>query len=170
MRLLSLIDRLIGAVLCVLVAGMMMLTFTDVMFREVLARPLIIAPELTTIGLAAMVYVGLPLVSFRDEHITISLFENLFKGRAQSLKRGLVALLMAGLSVVLAVRLWVHAGKLGTEVMMFLQFKKSYIAQGMSILAGITAVAFLARAAQHFRDMRQPPAPVGEAGGKSGGA
>ena len=165
MRLLSLIDRLIGAILCVLVAGMMLLTFADVVGREVFSSPLIIAPELTTVGLAAMVYVGLPLVSLRDEHITISLFENLFKGRAQSIKRGCVALLMAALSVVLAVRLWVHAGKLGAEVMMFLELNKSYIAYGMSGLAGVTAIAFLVRALQHFGDAGRPRAAQAKTGG-----
>ncbi len=97
MRILSFVDRLIGGILSVLVAAMMVLTFSDVVGREIFSSPLIIAPELTTVGLAAMVYVGLPLVSFRDEHITISLFENLFRGRANAIKRGCVALLLAAL-------------------------------------------------------------------------
>ncbi len=150
MRFLSSVDRLIGWVLNFLVAGMMLMTFIDVVARELLAAPLIIAPELTTIGLAAMVFIGLPMVSLRDEHITISLFENLFKGRAQQIKLGLVALLMASLSAVLAYQLWIHAGKLGAEVMMFLQVHKSYICYGESIMAGVTVIAFLTRAVQHF--------------------
>jgi TRAP-type C4-dicarboxylate transport system permease small subunit len=156
MRILSFVDRLIGGILSVLVAGMMVLTFADVVGREIFSSPLIIAPELTTIGLAAMVYVGLPLVSLHDEHITISLFENLFRGRLKAIKRGCVALLLAALCVVLAQRLWVHAGKLGAEVMMFLELEKSIIAYGMSILSGITAIAFLVRAAQHFGEARRP--------------
>ena len=135
------------------------------MFREVFARPLIIAPELTTVGLAAMVYVGLPLVSFRDEHITISLFENLFRGRARSIKLACVSLLMAALSLALAWRLWVHAGKLGSEVMMFLQLNKSIIAYGMSVLAGITVLAFLVRALQHLDAVVRGPSSDDETGG-----
>ncbi len=150
MHFLSSVDRIIGWILNVLVAGMMLMTFADVVAREVLAAPLIIAPELTTIGLAAMVYVGLPMVSLRDEHITISLFENLFRGRVQRIKLGLVALLMAALSAVLAYQLWVHAGKLGAEVMMFLQVHKSYICYAESVMCGITVLAFLTRAVQHF--------------------
>jgi TRAP-type C4-dicarboxylate transport system permease small subunit len=150
MRLLFSLDRLIGWVLNFLVAGMMLMTFIDVVGRELFAHPLIVAPELTTIGLAAMVFIGLPMVSLRDEHITISLFENLFKGRAQRIKLGIVALLLAGMSAVLSYQLWIHAGKLGAEVMMFLQVHKSYICYGESIMSGITVLAFLTRAAQHF--------------------
>lgn len=150
MRFLTSVDRFIGWLLNFLVAGMMLMTFIDVIGREVFASPLIIAPELTTIGLAAMVFIGLPLVSLRDEHITISLFENLFQGRAQRIKLGLVALLMACLSAVLAYQLWVHAGKLGAEVMMFLQVKKSYICYAESVMCGVTVLAFLTRAVQQF--------------------
>ena len=164
MRFLTAVDRLLGWVLSILVAGMMLLTFVDVAGRELFSSPLIIAPELTTVGLAAMVYIGLPLVSYRDEHITISLFENLFRGRAKSIKRGVVALLLAALSLVLAERLWVQAGKLGSEVMMFLQLQKSIIAYGMSVMCAFTALAFLVRAFQHFSDARsgtskRPAAP-----------
>jgi TRAP-type C4-dicarboxylate transport system permease small subunit len=156
MAILTFLDRAIGWVLNFLVAAMMVLTFVDVMGRQLVDSPLIIAPELTTVGLAAMVYVGLPMVSIRDEHITISLFENLFRGRAQRIKLGLVALMLSGASVVLAERLWVQAGKLGAEVMMFLQLDKSYIAYGMAIMSGVTALAFLSRAVQHFTGVEPP--------------
>lgn len=140
------IDRAIGWVLNTVVAGMMILTFLDVVGREVFASPMIIAPELTTIGLAAMVYIGLPAVSLRNEHISISLFETLFKGRAQRIKLGIVSLVLAGASFVLAYQLWVHAGKLGAEVMMFLQLNKSLICYVESVMAGLTGFAFLVRA------------------------
>jgi len=156
MAILTSLDRVIGWILNFLVAAMMILTFVDVVGRQLFDSPLIIAPELTTIGLAAMVYVGLPMVSLRDEHITISLFENLFRGRVQRIKRGLVALVLSGASVVLAERLWVQGGKLGAEVMMFLQLDKSYIAYGMSIMSALTALAFLSRAVQHFTGAEPP--------------
>ncbi|MEQ8700977.1 MAG: TRAP transporter small permease [Bauldia litoralis] len=160
MRFLTFVDRFIGWLLNFLVAAMMLMTFIDVVGREAFANPLIVAPELTTIGLAAMVFIGLPLVSLRDEHITISLFENLFRGRAQRIKLGLVSLLMAFLCAVLAYQLWVHAGKLGAEVMMFLQVNKSYICYGESIMCGVTVVAFLTRAVQHFMGIEPPKATV----------
>lgn len=157
MPVLRFLDRAIGWVVNILVAGMMIMTFVDVVARELFASPLIVAPELTTIGLAAMVYFGLPLVSYRDEHITISLFENLFKGRARRIKQGLVSVLLAGLCATLAYQLWVHAGKLGAEVMMFLQVHKSYICYGESVLAGVAGVAFLTRAWQHFSGIESEP-------------
>ncbi len=78
MALYRLLDRLLGGLIILIVTAMMLLTFADVVGRELFSRPLLIAPEMTTIALAATVYIGLPLVSARDEHITISLFEGLF--------------------------------------------------------------------------------------------
>ena len=146
MGLLTWIERVLSVVLGALVAGMMFLTFADVVGREAFLNPLIVAPELTTIGLALMVYIGLPVVSARNEHITISLFETLFKGRSQRIKLALVSALMALLSAVLSYQLWIHAGKLDNEVMMFLQFKKQYLAYTMSILSLGMAVVFAVRA------------------------
>lgn len=152
MRILVAIDRVFSFILGLIVAGMMVMTFIDVVLREVFLAPLIIAPELTTIGLAAMVFVGLPIVSLRDEHITISLFEKLFRGPVQRIKKALIAVLLAFLSGVLCVQLWAHAVKMGPEVMMFLEVRKTYIAYVMSVLSGLTALVFLIRAVLCFAD------------------
>ena len=140
------VDRVLSVVLCVIVFAMMFMTFSDVVGREVFDAPISVAPELTTIGLAAMVYLGLPSVSVRNEHITISLLENLFRGQLQRIKKTVVALLLAFLSAALAWQLWLHGEKLGLEEMMFLQIKKYWIAYGMSVMAALTVLSFLIRA------------------------
>lgn len=135
----------------VVIAAMTVLTFADVVGREVFSSPLSIAPELTVLGLAALVYIGLPRVSARDEHIVIGLFHGLFKGRAHQVKMGIVALILAGASAVLARQIWLHGGKLGAEVMILLDFRKAILAYAISAMAGVTTIVFLARAAIHFR-------------------
>ncbi len=151
MAYLRLIDRVFGTVVSVIVAALMLLTFTDVFLREAFDSPLIMAHETTTVGIAALVYLGLPVVSARDEHITISLLENLFKGHAQRLKLGSVSLLLAFLSAALAYQLWIHAIKLGPEELMFLKLDKKWISYGMSIMSAVTALVFVVRAALNFR-------------------
>jgi TRAP-type C4-dicarboxylate transport system permease small subunit len=151
MRILLLIDRLFGLILGLLVVVLMVITFVDVMLRTFFDAPLSFAPELTVVGLAALVYIGLPVVSAREEHITISLFENLFKGRAQRIKKTLIALLLAFLCGALSYQLWVHGGKLGIEFWLYLGLEKYWVAYAMSVLAAMTAVVFLLRAVINFR-------------------
>ena len=146
MAFLRLVDRVFGIAVSVLIAALMLLTFMDVVGREAFNSPLIQAHELTTVGIAALVYLGLPAVSARNEHITISLLENLFKGRAGRIKRGVVSLLLAFLSAALAYQLWIHAGKLGKEEMMFLKLDKLWISYSMSVMSGVTALVFVVRA------------------------
>ena len=151
MRLLLLIDRVLGLTLGLIVVILMVITFVDVMLRTFFDAPLSFAPELTVVGLAALVYIGMTVVSAREEHITISLFENLFKGRAQRVKKMLIALLLAFLCGALSYQLWVHAGKLGAEYWLYLGLKKIWVAYGMSVLAALTAVVFLLRAVINIR-------------------
>jgi TRAP-type C4-dicarboxylate transport system permease small subunit len=154
MRFLIIFDRIAGIFLGLLVALMMVMTFVDVVLRELFFSPLIFAPELTMIGLAAMVYLGLPIVSARQEHITISLFENLFRGRAQRFKKAVISLLLAVLMTGLAYQLWIHAGKMGAEHLLYLGLKKVWIGYCMSLLAGFTAVVFVVRAWVDAKDLR----------------
>lgn len=151
MRFLIWFDRVAGILLGLLVALLMVMTFVDVMLRELFDSPLIFAPELTVVFLAALVYAGMAIVSARDEHITISLFENLFRGRAQRIKKALIALLLAFLTGALAYLLWLHASKLGVEYWLYLGLKKYWVAYGMSVLSGFTALVFLMRAYINFR-------------------
>lgn len=151
MRFLIWFDRIVSLLLGALVALLMLMTFVDVMLRELFDSPLIFAPELTVVFLAALVYAGMAIVSARDEHITISLFENLFKGRAQRLKKAIIALMLAFLSGALAWLLWVHGGKLGVEHWLYLGLNKYWVAYGMSVLSIWTAIVFLFRAWINFR-------------------
>lgn len=145
------LDRVLRLLGIAILAAMMVLTFADVVGREVFARPLSVAPELTVMGLVALVYVGLPRVSATDEHISIGLLQGLFKGRAYALKSGFVCLIMAGISAVLARQIWIHGDKLGAEVMILLDFRKAWLAYAMSVLVGMTAAVFLVRAGARFR-------------------
>lgn len=151
MRALLVLDRVFGIVLGLIVVFLMVITFVDVMLRTFFDSPLSFAPELSVIALAALVYIGLPIVSAREEHITISLFENLFKGTAQRIKKTLIALLLAFLCGALSYQLWIHAGKLGAEHFLYLGLNKYWVAYAMSVLAALTALVFLMRAVINFR-------------------
>ena len=65
---------------------MMAITAVDVTGRYLLNKPLPGAFEITELLLAALIYCGLPLVSWRREHIVIDTFDRFFPPR---LKRAL---------------------------------------------------------------------------------
>lgn len=160
-------DRVLRPLMLVLVVAMMLLTFVDVIGREVFASPLSSAPELTAIGLAALVYLGLPRVVARREHITVSLLEALFRGRVDHARAILVSVLMVALCGILAWRLWVHGAHLGAEVMMFLDFRKALLSYGMSVMAGIAGFVHLCQAGERLREALRPSVIRNPSGGEA---
>jgi hypothetical protein len=60
--------------------GMMLLTFTDVVARYVFSRPLRGAFEVTELMLLVLIFAGLPLVSFTDEHAVMDFIDRCARG------------------------------------------------------------------------------------------
>ncbi|MCB1341318.1 MAG: TRAP transporter small permease [Pseudooceanicola sp.] len=71
---------------------LMVLTFVDVILRSTINNPIEAATELTRILMAVVVFAALPVVSARDQHITVDLADPLFRrARLERLRDGLVA-------------------------------------------------------------------------------
>jgi TRAP-type C4-dicarboxylate transport system permease small subunit len=62
---------------------MMLLTFVDVVARYVVNRPVRGAFEVTELMLLVLIFAGLPLVSFTDEHALMDFIDRLLGRRAQ---------------------------------------------------------------------------------------
>lgn len=138
----------LSAVLATMVFLLMMITFVDVLGRDLFNLSLPASYEITRLTLGMMVFVALPLVSANDEHVTIGLFNGLFKGRAANRKQFVVALFVAFLCVVWAHELWVQAGALyqQNERMMFLKIRLAPFVYAMSALTMLTAIIHLVQA------------------------
>ena len=80
------LELLLGAISGTVLFVMMMITAVDVAGRYLFSKPLAGGFELTEMMLAALIYCGLPLVSWRREHIVIDTFDRYFSPR---LKRAL---------------------------------------------------------------------------------
>jgi TRAP-type transport system small permease protein len=61
---------------------MMLLTFGDVVARYVFNRPVRGAFEVTELMLVVLIFAGLPLVSYADEHVTMDFIDRLIGARA----------------------------------------------------------------------------------------
>jgi len=142
-------DRAVAPALGVFAAlvlfAMMLLTCCDVVGRYFLSRPIFGAFELTEMLLAALIFAGLPLVTLRNEHVTVDLLDPITPDwlfRIQHVVACVLGMLSTG---YLAWRLWTRALSMDSagETTAQLKFKLAYLTYGMSILMALTAVALL---------------------------
>ena len=157
-RLARLLDLSLGMVLAVLVFAMMLLTFFDVVGRQGFNAPVPAAFEITELMMGFTVYLGLPVVSARREHLTIGLLDHLFTGAVKRVQAVVLNLLVGGVCMVWAREVWIQADALAdqNELMMFLQIRIAPFVYAMSALTVVAALIFLALA---LRAVRAPPAP-----------
>ena len=133
--------RLLQLVAALLLLVMMAVTFVDVIGRYVFNSPLPGAFELTEVLLALVVFVGLPIVTARREHVTVDLLTGRLPGR---LRQGLARAALAVTAGVLAVFAW-RLALLGRDyssygdATVYLGIPLGPVAVVMAVLAGISA-------------------------------
>ena len=151
-------DRTLGAVAAVILFAMMTITVIDVAGRYMFARPLPGGFELTQVLLAQLIFVGLPLVTARQGHVTITLTDRWFNPFAAAIRDRMVNLLCAVVTAGIAWRLWVLADRLQNygDIFEFIGLPKAVAAYSMSLLAALTSLILFGRAVT-------PPRPTGQA-------
>jgi TRAP-type C4-dicarboxylate transport system permease small subunit len=164
--LLDLFDRAVapalGAFAAAVLFALMLLTCADVIGRYFLSRPIYGAFEITEMLLAALIFAGLPLVTLRNEHVTVDVFDAVTPDwifRLQHVVACTVGLVSTG---YVAWRLWIRAANMYSagETTAQIKFTLGYLTYAMSILMALTAVAMLVLA------FRQPTRSIpGEGAG-----
>jgi TRAP-type C4-dicarboxylate transport system permease small subunit len=134
---------LLGIFAAVVMFAMMVLTCVDVIGRYFLNRPLHGGFELTEMLLAALIFAGLPLVTLRNDHVTVDLFDPMTPDwllRIQHVTACAVGLVC---TAYLAWRLWVRAENISAagETTAQLKIRLAWLAYSMSLLMAFTAVA-----------------------------
>jgi TRAP-type C4-dicarboxylate transport system permease small subunit len=76
------LERLLGVAAAGLLFAMMLLTFTDVILRYIFNAPLRGSLEVTELMMVVLIFAGLPLVSRKDEHVVMDLFDHMLTRRA----------------------------------------------------------------------------------------
>ena len=93
------LDRLLVATAATSLFAMMAFTFADVVLRYLFARPVRGGLEVIELLMVAMIFSGLPLVSSRDEHVTIDTLESRLPGAIRAgLRRVMHFIAAAGLA------------------------------------------------------------------------
>lgn len=154
-----LLDQTLGYLLAVLIFVMMTLTFVDVVGRQIFNSPVPAGFEITELMVGYTIYLGLPLICARREHITIGLFEHLFKGEIRRIQGVVLNVLFGVLTLIWTRELWIHAGKLAqhNEILMFLKVERApfiYVMCGFTLMAA--AIFFILA----WVKLREPTGPA----------
>ncbi|MBI3436850.1 MAG: TRAP transporter small permease [Proteobacteria bacterium] len=143
------IDRFVVPVLglfaAVVLFALMLLTCVDVVGRYFFNQPVTGGFEITEMLLAALIFCGLPMVTLRNDHVTVDILDGITPDwlfRIEHVVASLIGFVATG---YLAWRLWVRAVSMDIagETTAQLKFKLAYLTYGMSILMAFTALALL---------------------------
>jgi TRAP-type C4-dicarboxylate transport system permease small subunit len=98
--------------------------------------------------LAALIFFGLPLVTIRNEHVMVDLLDPITPDWLLRVQHVVSCLVCAVATGYLAWRLWIRAVNMAAagETTAQLKLQIPYLTFTMSVLMGITALAFLALA------------------------
>ena len=106
------VDFLLGLSASVLLFGMMVLTFFDVVGRYLLNRPIRGAFEITELGLLVLIFAGLPLVSHADEHVTMDFIDRILPDRVARAWVRVMHLICAAIMFFLSWQVWIKADRI----------------------------------------------------------
>jgi TRAP-type C4-dicarboxylate transport system permease small subunit len=141
-------EALLGVAASAILFAMMLLTFVDVVARYVFNRPLRGAFELTELMLLVLIFAGLPLVSFTDEHAVMDFVDRVLGGRALGRLQSAVHAASAAFMLLLAWLTWLKADRIrayhdATDVLRILYGPFVYF---MAVALGLAAVIHLYKA------------------------
>ena len=136
------VEVILGGAASAILLAMMLLTFVDVVARYVFNRPLSGAFEVTELMLVVLIFAGLPLVSYADEHALMDFVDRLLGARPQRLLERLVQAACAAVMFLLAWLVWLKADRIwayrdATDVLRIVYGPFVYFMAVMIGLAGL---------------------------------
>ena len=145
--------RVLGYAAAAVLFVLMLLTCADVAGRYFFNSPIRGGFELTEMLLAGLIFIALPLVTLRNEHVTVDLFDSVTPLWLLRIQHVAACLIGFACTAYLAWRLWIRAGNLldAGETTAQLKLTMAWLAYGMAALMGISAVAMLVLAARRPR-------------------
>ena len=160
------LTRVLSALAGFCLFAMMALTFADVLGRYVFLAPIAGAFEIVGFLLALVIFSGLPLVTLDSAHITVSIFDKLFRPHALWIKKLAISVASAAAVAFIARQLWRQATDMvaSQTITGVLEVDLAPIVFAMAALAAVTCVVELAMTFEQFRAGAPPPParPTGE--------
>lgn len=139
------LSRTLRALVALVVFAMMALIFVDVFMRYLFSAPIPGGFEIIQFMLAFLIFTALPLVTWADGHIVVSIFEKFFVGRRGVIQRiGVLIVSIASLLLIAFLMLRqaqsLHASRQVTGFLEWRIFPIAYVMCALSLIAvGIQA-------------------------------
>ena len=140
-------------------------TFIDVIGRDAFNAPIPGTFETVGLLLGVVAFAAFPMVTLRERHITVDLFDHFIRGRFRCVRDMIVTLGVAAMAAFMAERLWAAAldewqNDFVTE---YFGVSRAPLLVLLAILCAGTAVAVLSEAVRQRRDnAARPDSPVGQ--------
>ena len=143
-------DALLGVAASVVLLAMMLLTVIDVVGRYRLKMPVRGAFEVTQLMLVVLIFAGLPLVSFSDEHAVMDFVDRLLGPRGQRALQRVVHVVSAAFMFLLTWLMWLKADRIwayrdATDVLRILYGPFVYF---MALALGLAGLIHLYKAVE----------------------
>ena len=148
----------LGAVISAVLFFMMALTVVDVFGRYFLSKPVPGSFEMMEFSLAILVFSAMPLVTWDRSHITVTLFDSLFRGAARSVQQVLVLGVSTLAMGIICWRLVDQGNRLDSTgaITGYLEWPIAPVAYFMAAFAGLATAILLHLT---FLAVRGRPAP-----------
>ena len=135
-------DAVLGIAASILLGGMMLLTFADVVARYLLNHPIRGGFEITELVLLVLIFAGLPLVSHADEHVTMDFIDRVLPDGGRRFVVRAVHAVCAAVMFFLTWQVWIKAGKISgygdtTDVLKITVGPFVYFMAAMILLTGL---------------------------------
>jgi TRAP-type transport system small permease protein len=142
------VEGLLGVASAVILLVMMLLTFVDVVARYLFNRPIAGAFEVTELLLLVLIFAGLPLVTYADEHALMDFIDRLLGPRGTGVLERAVQALCAAVMFLLAWLVWLKADRIwayrdATDVLRVVYGPFVYF---MAVMIALAALIHLYRA------------------------
>jgi TRAP-type C4-dicarboxylate transport system permease small subunit len=144
---------LLGYLAAAVMFCLMLLTCADVIGRYLFNKPLWGGFELTEMLLASLIFAGLPLVTLRNDHVVVDLFDPVTPDWLFRIQHVAACAVGCACTGYLAWRLWLraeHMDRVG-ETTAQLKIKLAWLTYSMSALMAFTAVALAILAFRRVR-------------------
>ena len=134
--------RVLAYLMAVLLFVLMILTTVDVIGRYLFNNPVPGTVEYTELGIGYLVFGSLPLITARQEHITIDILDFIFRARRKLMQQVGVNVLGFVITGFIAWRLFAKAQELAAngDLSINMQLPLAPVAYFMSVMAAVSAV------------------------------
>lgn len=136
------LNRVLSLIMALVLFCMMALVTVDVFGRYVFNTPVKGGFEIVQFMLAILIFLSLPLITWDNGHVTVSIFEGYFERHFTRTQQMFVLLFSAVSLVVITWRMWLQGVVLteGKQITGFLEWPIAPVAYAMSGLAIIACI------------------------------